>query len=455
MKDVVEDFLQEKNLVTPKDHLVIAVSGGVDSMVLLHILSELRTTLNIELSVVTIDHQLREDSSKDSLMVKEEAEKLGVHTVIETVDVVSRKERDKIGTQEAARDLRYEVLLRHASKHSESKVVLAHHGDDQIETMFMQLTKGIKPIGMTAIQTRASVPIIRPLLGVAKAEIIAYAAHNNICYREDPSNKSETYTRNRFRKHLLPFVKEENPNLQKGIQLVQEQMTEDEAFLQQIAGEELEEIATFCEQKVTIPINSFLKLSQPLQRRGFHLILNYLSVNKLMKKDYFPAVVEWLVSNQPNSTYVLGDSWEVVKAYDQFSIRKRQAPKSGYEIPLKNNEEIYLPNGGKVLLEMNGSLDYREGTHSVYCDSSHIDFPLYVRSRKPGDRIRPLGLGGSKKVKDLFIDYKIPSEFREEWPIITDASGTILWVPKLCKSELISSEPLIDKHLLVKITIDY
>ncbi|NIK12691.1 tRNA lysidine(34) synthetase TilS [Alkalibacillus almallahensis] len=437
MEEQVKQFIQEQGLIQQGDELYVAVSGGVDSMALLHLLYNIQSDWNLTLTVLTVDHQLRgEESEADSLFVGEQATNLSIPCRLLKVDTKDYQQKTQTGVQEAARTLRYDAFAKEVSE--SGKLVLAHHGDDQIETMFMRLSKGVFPRGMEASKQLDSLHVIRPLLKVSKEQIRDYVNQHSIPFREDPSNASDDYTRNRFRHQLLPFVQSENPNIHNSAMDLHHELTEDHQLLNEWAEERMMAISQFCEQKVTFSINFFEALPLPLQRRGFHLILNYLSVSNQSYRRDFQSFKEWLASETPNSEWTLRQGLKAIKSYDTCTVTTQTLESRSYEIPLNIGDLKRLPNGWTIQVqeissEYSKTLDLNDRV--MVGSKSDVSWPLTVRTRRPGDRIRPKGLNGHKKVKDIFIDEKVPLNERDTWPVVTDANGRVLWIPLLKQSD--------------------
>ncbi|MDQ0352672.1 tRNA(Ile)-lysidine synthase [Alkalibacillus filiformis] len=451
MKEDVLSFSEQYNLFNQGDHLFLAVSGGIDSMAMLHFFAEIKQHWDLNLTTLTIDHQLRQSESEaDTRFVKEQSEALGIPCEVISVDVKGYQKKYQVGVQEAARVLRYDAFRKYVDPRG--KLVLAHHGDDQVETMYMQLTKGLVPTGMKASRSLYSMNVIRPFLSIAKKDITTYMAERGLSHREDPTNKEDQYTRNRFRHHLLPFIKQENNNIHRSVRRVHEQLSEDEELLTKLAENELGLFSQFCEQKVTFSIKSFVSLPQPLQRRGFHLILNYLSVNTNRYQDFYPSFLDWLSSNQPNSTWSPNEEWRAIKSYDECTITVESFEVlKPYNIVLNLDEKATLPNGWTLSVRLHDRYEQLDDlNHQLLINVEESDLPLTVRTRNPGDRVKPLGLKGSKKVKDIFIDEKIPKMKRDSWPIVESKQGEIIWVPFIVKSEFVSRSGA----LKLKLTIE-
>ncbi|WP_347861758.1 tRNA lysidine(34) synthetase TilS [Salimicrobium sp. PL1-032A] len=445
----VAAFIRKHGLIGREDTVVVAVSGGPDSLALLHYLSGCRDEFRVRLVAASVDHGLRgEESRKDRDYVEDICEQLSIPFEPITLDVGLHKQEEGIGTQEAARDLRYEALARVMQKYNADSLALGHHGDDQIETLFMQLVRGATPQSATGIpvtRTFAGGRIIRPFLPLTKNEIEAYCEENRITPRYDSSNEDTAYTRNAFRHHMLPFLKRQNPKLHEHIQAYSERSREDEAFLGERAEELLEDVE-FYENGAGFFIKSFKRHPIALQRRAFHLILNYLYNDQVedityIHEDLFLRLMD---GGRVNSSLDFPKGLIITKAYDRVTftwVRREQdsAPLS----ELYPDSHLTLWDGAQISAESTSEVK-DTSLYEFTCDRAHVKFPLIVRTRQYGDRMKPSGMKGTKKIKDIFIDQKIPAAERDRWPIVTDSDGVILWIPGLKKGAVeLNSDSLV------------
>ncbi len=447
METKVLEFNRQHQLFKYGDTLFLAVSGGPDSLALLHFFASIKTSWDLSLTTLTVDHQLRGQQSLDDVrFVKEESEKLGIPCLIGQVNVNEYKRDHHVGTQVAAREMRYQFFQESMKNVPNGKLVFGHHQDDLSESMLMQFIKGVRPNGIPVKRELGSQWLIRPFLCLRKDDIYQYVEKHQLKPRLDPSNEEDDYTRNRVRHHVMPSLEKENPGLSKSLFHLQKQLNEEDAFLQTLADQHYREMVKLDPEKVTFSIQEYKAIALPLQRRIFHLILNYLYTNEMMDKDYFDTFNEWLISEQQNSHYQVNENLAFVKAYDECQIRKGSKSYTGYEQPLYLDESVQLPNGWVAKATKVAQVKER-GTHVFVCDAYHISFPLTIRTRKNGDRIKPKGMNGHKKVKDIFIDNKIPKYLRDEWPMV-EANGEIIWIPYVCKSHLVKDSG----HNLIQIT---
>ncbi|HZG69927.1 MAG TPA: tRNA lysidine(34) synthetase TilS [Chondromyces sp.] len=448
----VRQFIASHNLIQAGDKVVVGVSGGPDSLSLLHFLHQFRNHYQIELYAAHLDHMFRGEESLDELrFVEAFCRRHDIICLAESVDVKAIMKRDKTGGQDTARKARYDFYKRSMKELKADKLALAHHGDDQIETILMQLTRGSS--GHKGIPYRRSFEIgeiIRPLLPLTKEEIEEYCLTHQLKPRRDPSNSSEHYTRNRFRIHVLPFLKKENPKVHEHFQRFSEEIDEDESFLQELTRQKMNRVWEKENGKVNLQINAFLTMPLPLQRRGIHLILNYLYKGKTAYSAiHIQQTLHLLKSDHPSGRLDLPDGLKVIRSYDVCNFSFHINEKASFYVELQPNERIVLPTGAAFLLTDNPSdLNEKGGCEQFKINPAEVTLPIIIRTRKSGDRISLKGTKGSKKIKDLFIDSKVPLELRDQWPIVTDSSGKILWVPGLKRSNF-EARQFNDKHLIL------
>ncbi|MEI5909510.1 tRNA lysidine(34) synthetase TilS [Bacillus spongiae] len=442
VEQVLNQFIEQHDLVQEGDKIVVAVSGGPDSLMLLHYLFSNQEKWNINVMAISIDHMLRgEESHRDLLYVMDYCQKNNIPLLPKRIDVSKELKGSQGGVQEKARLLRYRAFEEAIVTYSATKLALGHHGDDQIETVLMSLTRGssTQAIGIPLRRNFAEAEIIRPLLCLSKEDIVQYCEYHGLNPRIDPSNLKENYTRNRFRKRVLPFLQKENPHVHRHYQRFSQEMYEDDQFLLEITREKMSKIWDIQHGKVTLSITSFLEIPLPLQRRGIHLILNYLYKQKpgSLSAIHIYDVLSLIQKQHPSGTLHLPNNLFVTKSYGtcSFTISEGVEVLQPFHFQLTIGETTSIPSGSVFSI----SEEYQEN-HQVECiqlAQNEISFPLHIRTRQPGDRMKVKGLNGSKKVKDIFIDEKVPLDKRNTWPIVTDNDGVILWIPTLKVSELV------------------
>ncbi|MDG5789999.1 tRNA lysidine(34) synthetase TilS [Evansella sp. AB-P1] len=450
MNQTVKSFIEKHQLICENDHILVAVSGGPDSMALIHYLHK-EHKKNMKLSVAHVEHGLRGKPSLEDLeFVKSYCEKEGIPFYFHQPDVKSIKKEHNFSTQEAARFCRYTWFEKLMGDIRATKLAMAHHGDDQIETVLMRQVRGsVSSLkGIPVKRVFSSGEIIRPLLCLNKDEILTYCEKNNIIFRVDETNETNTYKRNRFRSSILPFLKKENPQVHRTFQRQSEWFKEEDDLLHSLAEERIKDLITKkVKDCITLHINPFISMARPLQRRGVHLILNYLSVDasRYITADHIDDIVTLMSKGFPSGSLHLPNDIIVEKSYNEclFFINTHNEvynPISIREIPFSGMVNL---KKGKIKATIANEWEGSNHNNAVFlADIEKLSTPLFVRSRENGDKMKPLGLKGTKKIKDIFMDAKIPIREREEWPIVVDNRGEIIWIPFLKRY----NEALVDEE---------
>ena len=443
MEHDVHSFISKHQLIEKHQTLLVAVSGGPDSIALLHFLCEMKKTVPIRIVALSVDHRLRrEESETDLQFVEETAHRWNVEFVGTSVDVPEYKKKTGKGTQEAARELRYLFFEKMMHTYAADALVTGHHGDDQAETVLMQMARSARPEavqGMPVERPFACGKIIRPFLSVSKSQIASYLEKYKVNARMDPSNEQTDYTRNDFRHHVLPFMKEKNPKFHEHMQAWTERARQERMYINEQAEKVLETVRFSSNVKKIVQFSrqTFKTFPLALQRSAFHLILNYLYVKQNEEISYLHEEIfmNLLNDEKPNISLDFPQGLTINRSYDDitfsFAIKEET---EGYRHILQIGGRLDLPDGSRISAEWSELGDARDD-HTYVCDSHHVALPLVVRTRQNGDRIRLRGMNGSKKVKDIFIDQKIPVRMRDTWPIVTDQKGKILWIVGLKKGE--------------------
>ncbi|MGF2614100.1 tRNA lysidine(34) synthetase TilS [Rossellomorea aquimaris] len=442
----VIDFIRKHNLIQEGDSVLAAVSGGPDSLSLLHFLNKYKSLWGITVAAVCVDHMFRdEESHEEFLFVKRECGKMDIPFYGERVNVQQVLEERNEGLQEGARNVRYGLFAKLVQQEGFTKLAFGHHGDDQVETILMKLTRGssLERSGIPVKRAFHGAQIIRPLLGLAKKEVLTYCSEISLETRQDPSNEKRDYTRNRFRHEVLPFLKGENPQVHLKFQQFSEEASEDEAFLMSLAQEKLNSILTKGRNEAIVDIKGFRLMPLPLQRRVIHLILSYLYKDRpsSLSSIHIQDVLAIIMKDSPSLSLDLPGNLKAIRSYNQciFTFGGRAEGSGGFCYTLNIGERIELPDHRAIILQEAEDTDVHAG--SVIFQKGSIAFPLRVRTRKQGDRMKVKGLNGTKKVKDIFINEKIPARLRDKWPIIEDDNGEVLWIPALKKSVYACDEP--------------
>lgn len=448
MDKAVTSFILKHRLIKNHATILVGVSGGPDSVALLHYLRFKLPMNQIRLIALSADHQLRGDESqKDIEYVRYICHEWDIDFYETRLDVLSYKNQHKVSTQVAARELRYEWFSEQMKHHEADYLALGHHGDDQIETMLMGFVRS------TSTNALAGIPferpfgtgrIIRPLLSVSKEQIYAYLKEYQISPRLDPTNEDTYYTRNYFRHKIMPLLKEQNQNMHETAQRLSEFLQIDETYLMREAEKLVHDVVKWTSEprEASFKIDVFKSYPLALQRRAYHLILNYLYKKIPKNLSYVHEELFFsLLNEQSNVEIDFPQSLKVEKSYDKihFSFIKTTDTHSQFHYILPIPGQVVLPNGSVIIAKLVDQ-PKRPDRHQWIGSLNSIPLPLHIRTRKDGDRMRVEGLSGRKKIKDIFIDAKVPRRQRDTWPLVTDDQGDILWLVGLRRGELFNGK---------------
>lgn len=420
----VKNYL--KNKLKNGDALVLAVSGGPDSMCLFHLLLEIKKEKNIKIICAHVNHGIRKESIEEKDFVEKYCKKN--KCIFEYFELESL---EKDNFEAKARLKRYEFFNSMIKKYNANYLITAHHADDLIETILMRLTRGSNLSGYAGFKKETyldNFELIRPLIYVSKDDILKYNEQNNIEYRLDKTNDSDDYTRNRFRHHILPYLKEENKNVHQKIL----QFSEDLYLIDEHITKETSNILTNIYVSDKLKLHDFNKLDLIIKKRIIESLLSieYKDDIYLINNKHKNAILKLCESNKPNGFLDLPKKIRVIKSYDDLYFSKSN-DKTTLDIILDNKVVI---NDYSYITKIENT-DIKKSNYIFRLNSKEISLPLRVRNIKIKDKIEVKNLNGSKKVKDIFIDNKIPVEKRRNWPIVVDSNDNILWIPGLKKSK--------------------
>lgn len=443
----------EHKLWSPGDVIITAVSGGPDSTILLHILNEISHDPDLKLSLVCahVNHGFRgQESDEEAEFVRRLAEELNIPFELGVFDIPAYMKESGKGGQEAAREKRYEFLHQVADKYHAQAIALAHHSDDQAETVIMRLLRGSGPTGLSGMRMKRKekkVELIRPLLRMNKNTLVQACDQAEIPYVIDSSNLLPKYMRNEIRMDVLPFLGQYNEQLSYSLNRLSQIMAEEDDYLQSEAGRIYRQIVSCREGETAFRAQDVAGLHLALQRRLIKLILNYLPLGTDDGNfARIEAIRKGTVQSQPTTwTLDLGGGVRCIREYDLIrfvSARAESAiPHYTYVVECFPAEVSVMDTGHIVhfsRLEAGASLSEMlpEGKDEAVFDADGLEYPLTVRSRLAGDSMSVFGMNGSKKVKDIFIDEKIPPSLRSRIPLIADAAGRIVWIPGVRRSSV-------------------
>lgn len=413
MDHILDDFIFD-------NYVVIGVSSGPDSMCLLDIL-EKKTN---KIIVCHINHNVRKESKKEEEYLKEYCEK---HKLIfETITIKNYKENN---FENEARKKRYSFYEETLNKYHSKYLFLAHHGDDLIETILMKIIRGSNIEGYAGIKKTTNIKnyqIIRPLLPYTKEDILKYNSSHNITYFIDSSNKNTNYTRNRYRKNILPLLKKEDPLVHKKFLKYSETLEEYNNYIKKLVQKNIDTIY----QNNTIYLNELKKLDPFLIKNTLYYIMNniYSNQNNIITEKHISNIISLINNRKPNISLNLPQNKIIVKEYNKILIKNKKEEKKDYII--KFNDKVIIDN---LTIEKVDS-EIQDGNEVCRINTNNIKLPLYIRNRKDGDFIILKG-NKRKKIKEIFIEKKVPISVRNNYPLLIDSNNNIIWIPNLKKSK--------------------
>ena len=424
--DKVYNFLINQIKLNNKDIIVVGVSAGPDSMALLHILLSMRGKCNYQLIVAHVNHNLREESKEEAIFLQNYCKK---NDIVFEMMTIEKYGDDNFHNE--ARNIRYNFYRELITKYGANYLMTGHHGDDLIETILMRIVRGstIKGYsGFEKIVDMQNYKIIRPLIYVTKEELENFDKENNIPYRIDKSNYKDKYTRNRYRKYVLPFLKQEDTRVHEKFLKFSESLQEYDRLLTKLTNIEMARVY----KDGIINVNEFKKTDILIERRIIDYIFSLLYQDDLMEIDnrHVDLVIELINSSKASSSIYLPNDYLAIKEYDKVYFKKKINNIESYDIEL--NTDVSLPNG--MTLKKVDKSD-TDGNDILRINSKDVKLPLRVRTRHDGDRMTIKNMSGTKKVSDILINSKIPASMRNTWPIVTDSSDKIIWIPKVKKSK--------------------
>lgn len=441
----VEKFANECNLFKPHDKLLIACSGGPDSIALVDILLKLRIKYELDIIVAHAEHGIRKESSlNDAQYVKTYCEQRNIPFFMEHLNVLKHLKTEKLSVETLARKLRYQFLRKIAKRENATKIVTAHHLNDQAETVLQHLLRGAGPAGLSGMKA-VNGDIIRPFLCLYRKEIEAYCSVENLNPCLDETNNSLDYERNRIRLDLLPRLEEYNPQIVTAICNSAKIIAQEHDFIDYY-------VKDFYTQKtnvnineqnnteITIGISDLKKEHKAIRTALYRYIIQKLQSNlENISFVHIDKIDKFLYNGHTSSVLQLPQNLYVNISYDQFiftkqntnlnkSIEKEQNLSLKIDLSLLfGQKEIKLPYEQSLIIEKVDKLIKLSGRNHCFIDMDKINGDLHIRTRKNGDRITPKGMQGSKKIKDILIDRKIPAKDRDKIPLICDEKG-IIWI---------------------------
>ena len=442
LEQQVLQFIQKHRLISAEEKLVVAVSGGADSVCMLNIMVQKQAELGVELHIAHLNHQLRgTESDSDARYVSDLALNLSIPSTIARRDVTAHQAQKGCSLEEAAREVRYSFLSDVARRTGASKVVVGHTRDDHIETILMHLLRGTGVAGLRGLQPesllqcgedKTTIQVIRPLLEISRQETLDYCERHHLKPQTDSSNESLSFLRNRVRLELLPVLKNYNPNIGNALVRLAAIADNDISFIEAQAMQIWNDVATEEAGTICLDKKKLANMHPSMQRHILRLAVTQLSGNlRDIEASHIEAMVDFL-SKSAGKRLCLPHGLTLNTEYGRLILS------SSKELfcplpPLENEFNLNIP-GETILPGWKIKADILQETGNC-CDNSFVaefDFDkagkdIIVRQRRPGDRFQPLGMSHIKKLQDFMVDSRIPQAWRDRIPLVCSPEQ-ILWV---------------------------
>ncbi|WZL72805.1 tRNA lysidine(34) synthetase TilS [Clostridiaceae bacterium 35-E11] len=459
---MLEKFLNtitRHKMITKGEGIVIGVSGGPDSISLLHLLWRIKDTYALNLYAVHLNHQFRgSEAQEDADYVKEVCKEWGIKSFIYSEDVKLYSKEKKITFEEAGREIRYHLFHEVMQQTGATKIAIAQNMDDQAETVFMRLIRGAGMEGLSAIDYVRDDKIIRPLLDISRQEIENYCKENNLHPKIDKTNLESVYTRNRIRLELIPYIEKYfNPNIKKTLCRTANLMREDKEVIDGMVNAVYHKVVKEIASGIKIDICLFKENHYAIQKRILRQAIKRLCGNiRNIENKHVENLISFIQDGQVGKKMDLPKGLVGVLDYQTCTIQEMKIPVQQhdfqYNIPIGEKLQIAALNTylASNILDLKDVREIITTDDQKYFDLDKIKRGMILRNRRAGDRFTPLGMKGSKKLKDYFIDEKVPREKRDEIPLLCDGDE-IMWVI----GYRMSDQYKIDKHTKKILVVSY
>lgn len=434
MIDKVKKTIEKHNLIKNGEHIIIGVSGGPDSVCLLHILNTIKTQYNLKLTSVHINHMLRgKASDEDESYVKQLCEVLQIPCYTFKVNIKEISKELGISIEEAGRKARYDTFNKVLEEIKADKIAVAQNMNDQAETLLMRLTRGSGLDGLSGIAYIREGTIIRPLLDVARDKIETYCELNELNPKTDETNLEAIYTRNKIRLELIPYIEKNfNKNINYHLWKTTNILREDKDFIYSYANDLFESCAYIEKNTIKIDKRIFQTEHPAIKKRLILKAAHHLNIQKNIGTTHLDDTLNLIQQNITSTGIDLPYSLRIEIGYEHilFTVGKsKNTLELDYDIQIGKAIYVSELNLHIQTKQMKRNQDFimQAEEHIKYFDLDKIQRGIKLRTRKAGDQFSPLGMKGTKKIKDFFIDEKIAKNIRDTIPLICSGKD-VMWI---------------------------
>ncbi len=424
----VEETVKKHYMLYGGERVLVALSGGPDSVCLLHVLNRMKDNWRLRLHALYIDHGLREEAAEEAEFCKELAVELGVGFSSHSIDVKGFAEQEGLGIQEAARILRYRLLEEEAIRQDFDRIATGHHADDQAETILIRLLRGTGPVGLAGIPPVRG-KVIRPLIELERWMIEDYLREQGLRYMMDASNLKRDYLRNRVRLDLMPILKRFNPKIVNSLYRTAQILREENDFIEiKVTKALMRLISRKDSERIELFLAPMENLERVILRRALMRAINEVKSLRGISSDHIEDIIDLIYHGKTGSRLYLPDDIRVIKGYSTLTITAKK-PERIKECELKIPGETVIKEASVVLItSIHSELDeLGDGKVMAVFNFDSLRMPLKIRARRPGDYFYPFGLGKKKKLQDFFVDAKVPRDQRDSVPLMVSGDD-IAWV---------------------------
>lgn len=414
--ELFKEFVSQKQLIQPSDKLLLAVSGGVDSMVLLHLCKK----AGFELAVAHVNFKLRGvDAESDEALVIKTCKALQIECFNTNFDTQTYATNNKLSIQMAARELRYNYFNTLVNTHHFTKIVTAHHANDQIETFFINLLRSSGIQGLSGIPLQND-NIIRPLLFATKLQIEEYAITNNIIFNTDSSNLKDDYLRNHLRHHVIPALNQASTNANRQILNSIQHVNDDAGLLQELYQKAFEQMISAHAHGLSINKTKLLTYNNAAHLLFWHL-KNY---------GFNSHQVHNMLQNEQSGGIFYTNTHQIIQNRNELILSILTSSSPVHEVIIESpDQKIDSPISLEMQLMDAQNISIKSAhANQIYIDAKKIEFPLTLRKWQTGDQMRPLGMKHQKKISNILIDNKVDILTKNNTYVLCNANKEIIWL---------------------------
>ena len=434
LEKIALNTILNNNLICNNDHIVVGVSGGADSICLLHFLYSIKDRFNLKITAVHINHLMRgEESDLDNKFVVEFCDKLNIPIKVFSFDINKIAKDENLSSEEAGRKYRYIAFNETLKKENATKIAIAHNKDDNAETIIMRFLRGTGIKGLSGIAYKRD-NIIRPILDCLRLDIEDYCKRHSLSYRNDSTNSLDIYTRNKIRLNFIPSIKENfNPNIIDTLTNMAKTFNDENNFLDNLSKDYLNKcLIEQAKDKITLNINILNTLDLVIQKRILRLCFSHFNKELYnISLEHINMVID-ILKKQTGKKLNLPNNLYVYKQYDNLIITKTNISSENnlmYNYKIDLDKPIYVKEINKNILLSKNIVNISTKGYTILLNYDKIKDSLFIRQRNAGDKIYINNM--TKKIKNIFIDLKIPSNERNLYPILL-CNNTIIGILGLC-----------------------